>query len=294
MGEAIISRVGGSSSGDSGGSIIPGACNFILTLKTSKGTPVAGMKVTCNDAGTLYHYSTNTVGKIAVPIKSGWANFSIPNVFDNGAKILDQIGGWYNFDAAVNTVCKKDAIYNGITNGTSMSLTNGNYCFWASKIINLDISGGGGGGGGSVYQSYSSGEWDRDWWGYGGSGGAGGRELMNINIENNTTVTRCYVGTAGSGGYGAFSGNRSAVSGTSGSSGGSSSFMNVTVGGGGGGGAGSVGYAGAVSNGSSGSRGSGNLSGAYGGSGGPQWNYYNGSGAGSSGGAGWCKIIIWS
>lgn len=292
MGEAIISRAGGSSSegGGGGGSIIPGACNFILTLKTSKGTPVAGMKITCNDAGTLYNYSTNTVGKIAIPIKSGWANFSIPNIFDNGARILDQIGGWYNFDAAINTVCKKDAIYNGIANGTAMSLTNGNYCFWASKIINLDISGGGGGGGGSAHQYYSSGEWDRDWDGWGGSGGAGGRELININIENNTAVSRCYIGSGGGGGSGITSAGRGAVSGTSGGSGGSSSFMNITVGGGGGGEAGSVGYAGAEQNGSSGSRGSGNLSGASGGS---RSETTNGS-VGGSGDHGWCKIIMWT
>lgn len=286
MGEAIISRAGGSSSGGSGGSIIPGACNFILTLKTSKGAPVAGMKVTCNDAGTLYNYSTNSVGKIAVPIKSGWANFSIPNTFENGVRILDQIGGWYNFDAAINTVCKKDAVYNGVTNGTSMSLTKGNYSFWIADKVDLDISGGGGGGGGGAWNN-----WDSDVLAAGGSGGSGGREATSVEISK-SMVSTCYVGSGGSGGDRGFSGGASSgVNGTAGGSGGSSSFLNITVGGGGGGGYGSVSYRGRSStDGSSGSKGSGTYRGASGGSGGiKSIDGLNGR----AGSAGWCKINIW-
>lgn len=216
MAEAIISRA------TIGEFIDPTKCIFNLSLKTSTGNGIAGMKVLMNDAGTESNLISDENGMIYAQPISGYANIKIGNVFENGVIIVDQYldSEWYNFEAKLGKKVNGKINYLGIEEGTQINLINGNYTFFAANSIDINMSGGGGGGGGF---SYPDGDWCP-----GQRGGFGYTYIGTLNIQK-YTVYNSYIGKGGSGG---------ANGGKSGSAGETTIFGNICANGGSGGGGG--------------------------------------------------------
>jgi len=233
MGEAIITRSGGSSPAE----VIPSDSSIVvLTLTDSSGNPAIGVPVQCNDGGTLYNFATNTNGQaLFSSLKSGWANFNISTTYSNGVSIADQISnGWYNFEAPFGKNTTVEASLSPVSASAQKSIVNGQYLFLVNDTVNLNMAGGVGGSGG-FYQTYWSGG------GYsGGSGGGAQQFIGEVSISRNTIYNAIVgrAGASGSSGHDKVGNFTSKVYATNGSSGGSTTFIGKSVAGGSGGEAG--------------------------------------------------------
>ena len=193
MGEALISRAGGGSSGDD---IIipvtPGYHTILATVRTDKGTPMVEYPVSCLDGSSQYNYSTNDKGQVMFTCNSGSANIFINNRY-NGIQYIDFDSKWTNVGAPI-----------GQTQRVNIAVSKNNSLieFTSSKVFsviedraisNLIIIGAGGGGG----QGFTD-AWDGD--SYGGGGGAGYmNQYNNLTFQKNNTYN-FICGTGGAGG----------------------------------------------------------------------------------------------
>ena len=206
MGEALISRAGGGSSGDDVIiPVTPGYHTILATVRTDKGTPMVEYPVSCLDGASQYNYSTNDKGQVMFTCNSGSANIFINNQY-NGIQYIDFDSKWTNVGAPI-----------GQTQRVNIAVSRGNSFieFITSKkfsviedrnISNLIIVGAGGGGGRG-----STDNWDGD--SYGGGGGAGYmNQYNNLTFQKNNTYN-FICGTGGAGGN-----NNSADGGTGGTS----------------------------------------------------------------------------
>ena len=192
MGECIISRAGGVTSG---GEIIGyDKGKIIVTVLGSDNTPLENVAINCNDAGTIYNYSTNSSGKAVFYPTSGWANLNIKNGYSNNVLFTDQSSlGWYNVEVPLGTSINHTVRFNARSG--QISILNGNYTFLITSSVDLNMSGAIGGSGGSwnVYQD----RW-QVWSNVpGGRGGYANTIIANNIGISKGTVYRAYVGAQG-------------------------------------------------------------------------------------------------
>ena len=78
MGEALISRAGGTASEiDQIIPVVPGICTLLVTVKDSLNRPAVGIQVNCKDGSSWYNYTTNDKGH-----GPAWAN----SLFEDNAE----------------------------------------------------------------------------------------------------------------------------------------------------------------------------------------------------------------
>ena len=231
MGEALISRAGGTASeADQIIPVVPGICTLLVTVKDSLNRPAVGIQVNCKDGTSWYNYTTNDKGQCMFSTNSGSANITAYNRYQNGIWILDQQASAINIDAPVSTSNKINLQFNGYDIGYELNFTQpggsspkpptfpaGNYAFMVSKKIAVFVGGGGGGGGGT-YTSTTGGV----------PGCAGGANDGNITINAGST----YYGSIGAGGTGGYTTEDYNPPASYGGTGGTSTFANISAGGG--------------------------------------------------------------
>lgn len=231
MGEALISRAGGSAAeADPILPIVPGVCTLLVTVKDSLNRPAVGIQVNCKDGAGWYNYTTNEKGQTMFSTNSGSANITVYNRYQNGIWILDQQSKSIDIDAPVSTSNKIDIKLNGYNIGYELNFTTpggsaptppyfpaGNYAFMVSKHIGVFVGGGGGGGTGTYTSTRGM-----------AGGGAGGANDGNITIN----IGQVYYGSIGAGGAGGYTTEDYNPPAALGRSGGTSTFAGISAGGG--------------------------------------------------------------
>ena len=237
MGEAIISRAGGGSSGGSKEDIPSDIGILLFTLDDSSGNPISSFPVHCKDGDTWYNYSTNSNGQILFSsLKSGLVNMYLPLNYANGTIIADQTSNtYYEVECPLGKNVKNTISF--AKKATPFNLANGTYSFLVMNTINLNMSGGGGGSGGTFIHTTRHGTYRY----YGGSGGGAKTIIQNNLAVNKNNSYQAIIGSiGGSGGsysYDIETDPPSATGGRGGDgrSGGTSSFFGYSAVGGGGG-----------------------------------------------------------
>lgn len=183
-----------------------------LTVQTSGGNPVQGVRVSGILDGNGNEVQTDSNGKLTGYMNEGSVTLSITGYAD----VAD-------YSEAI-TVVKGNIIDKTITVTVRnfLKITSSKSVKFSGNVNTVDVTvvGGGGGGGGS--DSYGK---------YGGGGGGGGYCILTENADFSTNVA--YPAVVGAGGSaGTYRSNNSAKNG---GNGGKSSFMGITANGGTGG-----------------------------------------------------------
>lgn len=187
MAEAIISRrgsYGSSSSGDPEIPIMPGYCVILAKVSDIRNTPVSDIRVTCQDGGQSYNYTTNESGYVMFTTNSGQANITAQNISNAGIQYYDVGAGYANNVAAmIGTSQRVNITMNDIQSFSVYAGQSANIQFIRNRTVSGVLGAGGGGGGGS------------------GSGGGGGAQVILSGIvATSNTWYNVYCGKGGSGG----------------------------------------------------------------------------------------------
>lgn len=222
MGEALISRAGGSS-GETVEVIDPvaGICIVVPTLYDSAGNIINNACINCKDGSAWYNYVTNNKGQIRFSTNSGTVNLYVPNRLNNGLYMFDQAELHKNGIAApVGTVVN---INLNLSRLNSYSISGSRWGqFRQTSKVSIELGGGGGGGSGGTDSHNGQMTSDQQY----GAGGGGGEYKTVANVPVTCLIN--YYAAVGSGGSGGSWGS-------SGGSGGTSSFVGHSALGGGGG-----------------------------------------------------------
>lgn len=190
MGEALISRAGGGSSGDDVIiPVTPGYHTILATVRTDKGTPMVEYPVSCLDGSSQYNYSTNDKGQVMFTCNSGSANIFINNQY-NGIQYIDFDSKWTNVGAPIGQTQRMNINLNKNSNFVEFT---GNKKFSTIEDRNVNISLVGAGGGGGFGASVDG----RVQVGFGGGAGYLNSYLIDL-VKNNV-----YNFIVGKGGFGA-------------------------------------------------------------------------------------------